>query len=174
MVQVGRLGVEQPHLVERAPQVPVGGVDEVARSQAENLRPAGTDTSGAGFTGPGSSVAGRTLARGRGRRLRGSDGGFHGSRGRSAQRYTREERQRYRKKVRQCLDVFEQMLNHELFDFDKPMTGLEIELNLVDADFAPALANARVLEAIADPDFQTELAQLQHRAQRPAAPAAGR
>ena len=28
VVEVGGLGVEQPHLVERAPQVPVGGVDQ--------------------------------------------------------------------------------------------------------------------------------------------------
>ena len=28
VVEVGRLGVEQPHLVERASQVPVGGVDQ--------------------------------------------------------------------------------------------------------------------------------------------------
>ena len=39
------------------------------------------------------------------------------------------------------------------------MTGLEIELNLVDDAGDPALKNAEVLEAIADPDFQTELGQ---------------
>ena len=73
--------------------------------------------------------------------------------------YTREERQRYRKRVRECLDVFEQMLAHASFDFEKPLTGLEIELNLVNAEFAPAMANATVLDVIADPDFQTELGQ---------------
>jgi hypothetical protein len=73
--------------------------------------------------------------------------------------YTREQRQRYREKVRQCLDVFERMLSESSFDFDRPLTGMEIELNLVDDDLQPAMANARVLESIADPDYQTELGQ---------------
>jgi hypothetical protein len=77
----------------------------------------------------------------------------------AARAYTREERQRYRKRVRDCLDVFEQMLVHSSFDVEQPLTGLEIELNLVDRDFAPAMANDRALAAIADPDFQTELGQ---------------
>ena len=73
--------------------------------------------------------------------------------------YTREQRQRYREKVRQCLDVFERMLSESGFDVDEQLTGLEIELNLVDADFAPAMVNAAVLDSIADPDYQTELGQ---------------
>jgi gamma-glutamyl:cysteine ligase YbdK (ATP-grasp superfamily) len=77
----------------------------------------------------------------------------------SAQRYGREERQRFREKVRKDLDVFERMLNQSSFDFERPMTGLEIELNLVDEHFDPHFHNATVLEAIADPGFQTELAR---------------
>ena len=77
----------------------------------------------------------------------------------SAQSYTREERQRYREKVRQNLDVFEEMLAGSQFEFDKPLTGLEIELNLVDEAYQPKFGNAEVLEHIADPDYQTELAQ---------------
>ncbi len=73
--------------------------------------------------------------------------------------YTREQRQRYREKVRQCLDVFERMLTEHSFEFDRPLTGLEIELNLVDDDFSPAMKNAAVLESIADSDYQTELGQ---------------
>ena len=73
--------------------------------------------------------------------------------------YTREQRQRYREKVKRCLDVFERMLAEHAFDFDRPLTGLEIELNLVGPDGNPDMANARVLEAIADPAFQTELGQ---------------
>jgi hypothetical protein len=73
--------------------------------------------------------------------------------------FTREQRQRYREKVRRCLDVFEKMLAEHVFDFDRPLTGLEIELNLVDQHWQPDMANARVLEAIADPAFQTELGQ---------------
>ena len=37
--------------------------------------------------------------------------------------------------------------------------GLEIELNLTDEAGDPAMLNAAVLEAIADNDFTTELAQ---------------
>ncbi len=76
-----------------------------------------------------------------------------------AQSYTREQRQRYREKVRQDLDVFERMLTTQQFEFERPMTGLEIELNLVDGDYQPHFANAETLAAIADPGFQTELAR---------------
>ena len=77
----------------------------------------------------------------------------------SLQVFTREDRQQHREKVRRCLDVFARMLADGQFDFEKPQVGLEIELNLVDDDFEPALRNAAVLEAIADPDFVTELGQ---------------
>jgi hypothetical protein len=71
--------------------------------------------------------------------------------------YTREQRQRYREKVQQNLDVFERMLATASFEFERPMTGMEIELNLVDADYQPRMGNADVLERIADPGYQTEL-----------------
>jgi hypothetical protein len=71
--------------------------------------------------------------------------------------FTRADRQRFRQKVRQCLDVFAQMLAESRFDTDRPMSGLEVELNLVDAAGDPAMRNADVLAAIADPAFQTEL-----------------
>ncbi len=77
----------------------------------------------------------------------------------SAQSYTREQRQRYREKVRQNLDVFERMLATSQFEFDRPMTGMEIELNLCDDRYYPNFANAETLEAIADADYQTELAR---------------
>ncbi|MPZ79640.1 MAG: glutamate--cysteine ligase [Actinophytocola sp.] len=71
--------------------------------------------------------------------------------------FTRADRQRFRQKVRQCLDVFAQMLAESRFDTDRPMSGLEVELNLVDEAGDPAMRNADVLDAIADPAFQTEL-----------------
>ncbi|WP_109506305.1 glutamate--cysteine ligase [Nocardioides speluncae] len=77
----------------------------------------------------------------------------------AAQEFTRADRTRHREKVRRCLDVFARMLKEAAFDTDDPMTGLEIELNLVDDDGLPALKNQEVLTAIADPDFQTELGQ---------------
>jgi hypothetical protein len=73
--------------------------------------------------------------------------------------FTREDRSRYREKVRRCLDVFAEMLRAARFDVDRPMAGLEIELNLVDSESDPAMRNAEVLAAIADPAFQTELGQ---------------
>ena len=71
--------------------------------------------------------------------------------------FTGQDRQRYREKVRRCLDVFARMLTESKFDFERPMTGLEIEFNLIDSEHDPAMKNTDVLTAIANPDFQTEL-----------------
>lgn len=71
--------------------------------------------------------------------------------------YTRAQRQEYRRKVQLCLDVFETMLAQSSFDFDRPLTGMEIECNLVDGDYQPAMSNSEVLASIADPAYQTEL-----------------
>ena len=75
------------------------------------------------------------------------------------QEFTRAHRTQYREKVRRCLDVFARMLRESRFEAESPMTGLEIELNLVDEVGDPSLRSAEALEAIADPDFQTELGQ---------------
>ena len=77
----------------------------------------------------------------------------------SATVFSREDRQRYRQKVRTGLDVFARMLSEARFDSDERSFGLEIELNLTDEAGDPSMANARALEAIADADFQTELGQ---------------
>jgi gamma-glutamyl:cysteine ligase YbdK (ATP-grasp superfamily) len=77
----------------------------------------------------------------------------------SSTQFTREDLVRYRQKVRRCLDVFALMLSDFRFDHDRPMTGLEIEMNLVDFDAEPAMRNAEVLANLADPTFQTELGQ---------------
>jgi gamma-glutamyl:cysteine ligase YbdK (ATP-grasp superfamily) len=76
-----------------------------------------------------------------------------------AQEFTRADRTRHREKVRRNLDVFARMLAEAHFDTDDPLTGLEVELNLVDDAGDPALRNAEALAAIADPAFQTELGQ---------------
>jgi hypothetical protein len=75
------------------------------------------------------------------------------------QEFSRADRTLHREKVRRNLDVFARMLREARFDTDDPMTGLEVELNLVDDKGDPALKNAEVLEAIASPEFQTELGQ---------------
>src|ERR671920_798891 len=73
--------------------------------------------------------------------------------------FTREDRSRYRHKIRRSLDVFAAMLRESRFEFERPLTGMEIELNLIDDKCNPAMRNAEVLGALADPDFQTELGQ---------------
>lgn len=77
----------------------------------------------------------------------------------AAKAFSREDRQLYRRKVRACLDVFARMLSEARFHPERRSFGLEIEFNLTDDAGEPALVNAAVLEAIADPSFQTELGQ---------------
>ncbi|MCW2830217.1 MAG: glutamate--cysteine ligase [Aeromicrobium sp.] len=76
-----------------------------------------------------------------------------------AREFSRDDRTRYRAKVRRCLDVFARMLGERDFSFEHAHVGIEIEFNLVDGQGDPALKNAEALEAIADADFQTELGQ---------------
>jgi hypothetical protein len=71
--------------------------------------------------------------------------------------FSRAHRREYRRKVQLSLDVFETMLHEASFEVGTPMTGMEIECNLVDADYQPAMSNADVLASIADPAYQTEL-----------------
>ena len=77
----------------------------------------------------------------------------------AARTFSREDRQRYRLKVRASLDVFARMLAEARFNPERRSFGLEIELNLTDDAGDPALINAAALDAIADPAFQTELGQ---------------
>jgi gamma-glutamylcysteine synthetase len=76
-----------------------------------------------------------------------------------ARTFSRADRLRYREKLRRCLDVFGRMLNESKFDFERPLTGTEIEFNLVDARQDPAMRNEEVLAAIADEVFQAEMGQ---------------
>jgi hypothetical protein len=77
----------------------------------------------------------------------------------AARAFGREDRQRYRRKVHACLDVFARMLSEAKFHPERRSFGLEVELNLTDDAGDPAFVNAAALEVIADPDFQTELGQ---------------
>src|SRR3954468_12920287 len=70
-----------------------------------------------------------------------------------------EDRRKYRDKVRRSLDVFARMLREHLFESDPAQVGLEIELNLVDDQGRPAMRNADLLDALADPAWATELGQ---------------
>ncbi len=69
--------------------------------------------------------------------------------------FSREDRRRYRDKVKRNLDVFARMLGESRFEAERRSIGLEIELNLTDEAGDPAFANAEVLERIADDAFQS-------------------
>lgn len=75
------------------------------------------------------------------------------------QAYTQRGLQLYREKIQLCLQALDRMLAGRCFDAGPERVGLEIELNLVDENFDPAMANAAVLQRIDDPAFQTELGQ---------------
>ncbi len=87
--------------------------------------------------------------------------------------FSYQDRQRYREKVQRCLDALAQMLADDPFDSHRQQIGLEIELNLVDGDLNPAMANAAVLDQIADPSFQTELGQYNIEINLPPRPLSG-
>ena len=71
--------------------------------------------------------------------------------------FTREDRKRHREKVRKGLDVLARMLTESRFDFERPMTGLEIELNLVDDAVSRPCATPRCWRPSPTRSFQTEL-----------------
>ena len=72
--------------------------------------------------------------------------------------FSRRDRQTYRSKVQRCLDALTLMLREHPFAHDEPMTGVEVELNLVDDDeLVPALRGPQVLAALRGADFQPEL-----------------
>jgi gamma-glutamyl:cysteine ligase YbdK (ATP-grasp superfamily) len=73
--------------------------------------------------------------------------------------FSREDRRRFRDKTRRSLDALAQMLRESQFDFDRPLTGIEIELNIVDERGEPANVNEQVLALVADRSFQTEVGQ---------------
>src|SRR5919199_922825 len=71
--------------------------------------------------------------------------------------FSRHDRQRYRANVQRCLDALALMLREHPFATDEPMTGLEVELNLVGDDLEPALRGVAVLDSLGSAEFQTEL-----------------
>src|ERR1700761_2420095 len=72
---------------------------------------------------------------------------------------TAEDRRVYDEKLRRSLDALSRMLEERMFPDRPARLGLEIELNLVDGQAAPSMRNAQVLDAITDPDWDTELGQ---------------
>lgn len=81
----------------------------------------------------------------------------------NSQHFTGADRVRFRTQVTRGTEAIARMLAEGLFTDHgqppQPLLGMEVELNLVDDAMNPAMANAEVLDAIADPDYQTELGQ---------------
>ncbi|WP_327712149.1 glutamate-cysteine ligase family protein [Streptomyces sp. NBC_00464] len=67
------------------------------------------------------------------------------------------DRQKYRRKLHQCLEGLGRLLAERRFDRPRSLMGMEIELNLAGADGMPKMLNGQVLDRIASGDFQTEL-----------------
>jgi hypothetical protein len=86
---------------------------------------------------------------------------------------SQQDRRAYREKVRQCLDVFARMLRESRFETEPQQVGLEIEVNLVDEAGLPAMKNAEVLGAIADPAWASELGQFNMEINVPPEPMSG-
>lgn len=74
-------------------------------------------------------------------------------------RFTREDRQRYREKVKLDIEVLRRMLDADLFERGRKLIGVEVEFHVVDGDGEPAMINDQLLRRIESADFQTELAQ---------------
>jgi hypothetical protein len=74
-------------------------------------------------------------------------------------RFTREDRQRYREKVKLDLRVLRRMLDEGLFESGRKLIGIEVEFHVVGEDGDPAMINDQLLQKLENPDFQTELAQ---------------
>jgi gamma-glutamyl:cysteine ligase YbdK (ATP-grasp superfamily) len=69
------------------------------------------------------------------------------------------DRRVYRAKVLGCLDTLALMLRDWPVETTERRVGLEVELNLVDGQAAPAPRNAEVLRLLRDPAWATELAR---------------
>ena len=74
-------------------------------------------------------------------------------------RFTREDRRRYREKLRRELDVLRRMLEAGAFEGERARVGIEVEFHVVDADGEPMMINEQLLSRLESEDFQTELAQ---------------
>ena len=83
------------------------------------------------------------------------------------------DRRVYRAKVRGCLDTLALMLRDWPVETTERRVGLEVELNLVDAQAAPAAGNAEVLRLLSDPAWATELARFNVEVNIPPRPLGG-
>jgi gamma-glutamyl:cysteine ligase YbdK (ATP-grasp superfamily) len=87
--------------------------------------------------------------------------------------FTREDRRRYREKVKACLQALHQLVDDGRFDTGRRTLGVELEIYLTDDEGQVLPINAEVLGALASPDFQTELAQFNMEFATPPRPVTG-
>ena len=73
--------------------------------------------------------------------------------------FTREDRTRYREKVKANLAALRELIDAGAFETGRRTIGVEMEVYITDADGNAAPINAKLLERITEGDFQTELAQ---------------
>jgi gamma-glutamyl:cysteine ligase YbdK (ATP-grasp superfamily) len=73
--------------------------------------------------------------------------------------FTREDRTRYREKVKANLRALRELMDAGRFETGRRLVGVEMELYLTDRDGHVMPINQPLLERIASKDFQTELAQ---------------
>ncbi|MBW3604133.1 MAG: glutamate--cysteine ligase [Actinobacteria bacterium] len=73
--------------------------------------------------------------------------------------FSREDRVRYRDKVKVNLSALEQLMREGRFETGRRLCGVECEVYITDQRGDPAPINAKLLEKIASDEFQTELAQ---------------
>lgn len=73
--------------------------------------------------------------------------------------YAEQDLACYREKIQLGLEALARMLAGGCFSAGPEQVGLELELNLIDENVDPAMANQTVLKHIDDPSFQTELGQ---------------
>ena len=73
--------------------------------------------------------------------------------------FTREDRTKYREKVKANLRVLRDLVDAGRFETGRRSLGIELELYVTDLDGHAAPINAKLLEQIRSPEFVTELAQ---------------
>jgi gamma-glutamyl:cysteine ligase YbdK (ATP-grasp superfamily) len=73
--------------------------------------------------------------------------------------FTREDRTRYREKVKADLAALRELMEARRFETGRRLIGVEMEIYIIDGDGQAVPINAELLRRIASSDFQTELAQ---------------
>src|SRR5688572_9940247 len=73
--------------------------------------------------------------------------------------FTREDRTRYRDKVKANLAALRTLVDEGRFETGRRLIGVEMEVYIVDGKGQAVPINAELLRRIASSDFQTELAQ---------------